>query len=76
MEERVISVQTKAAARTITPARFPAVLAGAVAVATPRPSPPRRFCRPEAGVSAPSRWAASDSFAATACGNTVSAVGF
>ncbi len=39
MEERVISVQTKAEVRAITPETPPAVLAGAVAVATPRPSP-------------------------------------
>lgn len=36
MEERVISVQAKAEARPITPARYPAVLAGAAAVATLR----------------------------------------
>ena len=37
MEERVISVQTTSAARPITPARRPAVLAGAVEVATLSP---------------------------------------
>ena len=39
MEERVISVQAKSDGRSITSARRPAVLAGAVAVATLRVTP-------------------------------------